>query len=94
MHPVETSRKKVLQIALKHATAIRGKIKDSSQKRVSDCDQDTSRHNAESSTEENTSNMMDTTTSAVDQLCVKWQLKSLSDNGNVFREISSSIFHP
>lgn len=68
---LKRAEKKVLQIALKHATAIRSKIKDPSQKRVSDCDQDTSRHNAESSTEENTSNMMDATTSAVDQLCVK-----------------------
>ena len=50
---LKRAEKKVLQIALKHATAIRSKIKDSSQKRVSDCDQDTSRHNAESSTEEN-----------------------------------------
>lgn len=49
---LKRAEKKVLQIALKHATAIRSKIKDSSQKRVSDCDQDTSRHNAESSTEE------------------------------------------
>ena len=49
---LKRAEKKVLQIALKHATAIRSKIKDSSQKHVSDCDQDTSRHNAESSTEE------------------------------------------
>lgn len=69
---LKRAEKKVLQNALKHAAATRSKIKDSYEERDLDCDdQNTNGHNDKSCTEENTSNMVDATISAVDQLCVQ-----------------------